>query len=409
MLVLLACSSCTAVLGCQGSLTEPTILSIPWNPPASSLDPSYVKLAKMLLGNGLSDPREGQFCRVKVAIGFLPFETPSATEAFGWVLPDDKQAVLMDGLEYPIQSKIGPADLDETVGMMLAEKSTVLRPFTVNWNTDVTPALLLLVGRADLAERLLKPGSPQAHEFPAFSLCAELYRQAQYQFAKAFVSHKDKEGIVWASLMLKIATIQNREAIVTRWPLSSAAIPPVQVTRDLYTDVRRRFLGPQKDPIYIPQAQKLETGKRLTLFMENLDNIIGRQFLSDSPDELDYSRDPLYKAILAEGQKAIPELIDSLEFDKRYSRSVSYAFGTPYPTILKFHSVVDVIHALLGQIWPASKQMINTDPIAMASVLRQAWREQSGNNLKSSWGTDDVTVLNLRSERHQIAGRLAQG
>ena len=67
----------------------------------------------MLLGNGLSDPREGQFCRVKVAIGFLPFETPSATEAFGWVLPDDKQAVLMDGLEYPIQSKIGPADLDE--------------------------------------------------------------------------------------------------------------------------------------------------------------------------------------------------------------------------------------------------------------------------------------------------------
>lgn len=356
----------------QGALTEPTLISVAWDAPSTTIDTSYVSAVKALVGNGLSDPRGRVFCRVKASIGLVPFGPPTIYETFGWPQTDGKHAILMDGLEYDVTNVLGPADLDAAVMKMTAESTSLDLMFAPSWHSEATPALLLLVDRSDLAERLsaIEPGMKQGSS--AYALCREIYRQSQYLFAKSLVLRRDTEATDWAAAMLKVAMVRKRENIEAPPGVTDSIMPSMEVTSSLYSDVARRALHPKKEPAELLGIDKLTPGKRLDLLIESLDTIYGRQGNVD--DVLNFRRHPVYKALLAEGRAIIPDLIEELVFEKRYLRSVTYHFATNHvATVDGFHPVTEVVRALIHDLWPESDKWIDKDDSTMAESLRKAW------------------------------------
>ncbi len=139
-----------------------------WLPPKTSIDKEYVKTAKLLLGTHLGDPRRGKYMRVQIKLegprnDYFGFKAKSSAifEVQGWLLPGEpKRAVLWDGLTYPVQRVIGPADL----GRVKADfEATPFAPWRfqqgmgfhsdlLSARTITAPALWLLVGEVEAAE-----------------------------------------------------------------------------------------------------------------------------------------------------------------------------------------------------------------------------------------------------------------
>ncbi len=98
ILLLIIPATCRAGAGPQVLARAPAISNVAWTPPPTTVDPEYVRVAKDLLGNGLADPRGGRFSHVTVMLGDGLGRPQQPLKGPGWVLPDGKSAVLMDGL-----------------------------------------------------------------------------------------------------------------------------------------------------------------------------------------------------------------------------------------------------------------------------------------------------------------------
>ncbi len=237
--------------------------------------------------------------------------------------------------------------------------------------TPATPALLLLTDRADLAEAIRAPQS----ERTAFELATWLRQRYMMQVAQALIDHRDAEGAHSSSLMLLASTVQANDKVQSRFQRRPPSISDLEACRAIYVDIVRRAAGFKDVKAALATAKELDPPRRRILYIEYLDEVQGSQLRHPAWAWPPYNQDPIYQAIVAEGSAIVPALIDTLENDSRYTRSISR--GDKDFALRTIHSVRDVVRALLSRIWPSSERWAAYDPSDMAQDLRKAWKIDS--------------------------------
>ncbi len=357
-------------------LQEPTVVHTDWTPPSTTIDPSYVSAAKALLGNGLADPRKGHFAHVRVEIGDAAWNPKRVMEADGWVQPDGKHAVLFDGVEYLILGQPTPADLN-----LLAHPSASGKgPARMFRSIDVGPAaipcsaLLLLVGRKDLAEKIFIPDQMRvAHgstgDTRLFNFLANRYNMLT---AQALKSHDDQSGLEWATHLFLVNKVRREQNVPEPDVNSYDKSGSLAFSRGLWADLLRRVNHPKPSKVDLDAIKRMGQRQRIETLVADLDEVSGQQW--GQPGGVGFEQDPVYAALEVEGSSAVPALIDVLQNDKRYSRTVS--FGRDFWPTRFIHSVKSVAWRLLLDIWPSARTF-EADQVSIpeAAVLRTAWQK----------------------------------
>ena len=368
---------------------DPALVKVAWDPPKTTIDPRYVKTAKALLGNGLADPRGGKFCQVTLKP--LPNSTWIHLDTRnGWVLPNAKSVVFADGLEYPVTVVGQPANLDDSVK---GNGFGLFGGFGGSGSALAAPAVLLLAGRPDLAETMFQRYAGIEGKDPSFALTDSLFRQIYSQAAQALSAKQDAQGLSWARRLLTVAEVESSEHIpvpdLVREPF---AFSRLDFARNLYQDMVRRTSSATPSSSESSKPDITEEQWRVDKMIKRLADVsiqpVGRW------QSVDYSQDPTYLAIRGQGQKAVPELIEALAHDRRFTRTVTSEDRMFVPTYT-MHPVSEVIFDLLMKVWPSSRLWVTKDQVSMADGLRKAWPADTKLTVPEQWvevlASDKVT------------------
>lgn len=373
----------TAGVGaCQHSPT-PTVIVNDWTIPSKTTIPTeYLAATKALLGNGLADPRGGEFHKVTVllgnATGWTRDQGLGEKQSYGWILPD-KQVVLIDGLRYPMKTDLGVAKLND-----LVEDKQNDRRFTSNDGIEVdqssiaTPALLLVCGETTLAEQSWKKvGASQVDATLKFY--AHLTYRYYMQVAQCLINHKDAEAQVWATKLALVSSLREQAGLnygkdTVGWRFD--AEEPKRILRD----VTRRAEHPKRKFDLVANS-KLGPKERIAGLVEALDEVAARQW--GQPGGISWMNDPITSAIAKEGKAVVPTLLDVIENDDRMTRSVS--FGRDFFPMRTIHTVRTAAYACLRTIWPSSSTVRNDDPKERITKLRELWKSSEKLTEEERW------------------------
>lgn len=362
--------------------TKFELVKLDWTPPKSAIDSGYVAAAKQLLGNGLADPRGGRFCSVPIEIGDAARGRLDFKQVFGWVKPDGKRFVALDGVEYPVKGGAVQAEPDSVFTASSSTQGHVPRGIEISPQNAAVPALLLLVGRVDLAERVYSSTIGRFAGSSAQMLFDHLRQRYQMQAAQALMTRHDADGVNWARWMVKVCMVQDTFPLKPRFP--HAPLPPSNTAfaRSLFADLQRRVDSPKKEPIDLEALKKLDESTRVKALVDALDTVAAKQM--GQPGGIDYMNDPVAQAVTAQGKAIVPLLIDAIENDKRLTRTVSY--GRDFFPERSIHTVKSVAWNLLEFAWPAA-EALQRDPMTIpeADVLRKAWSDQKGLSDEERW------------------------
>jgi len=351
---------------------EVDLVHADWTPPESDLDETYVEAAKLLLGNGLADPRGGVFSKIKIELGDGAWNHRAVEEGYGWVLPDRKRAVLLDGVEYSHFTDHEPAEIEATLAPMLEPNSISVAVIPVAQYSIALPALLLLVGRSDLLEGWTKRMGARG----AGSLFKQLQERYTMLAAEALMVGDDRTGLFWAERLVAQTAVHDSFP----HPQRESRLP---FAKALLADFQRRVAQPKKEPLDLAAIEKLLQMERIAALIEGLDSVGARQYCE--PGEVMFLLDPLVVALGQEGEAAVPSLVDAIENDRRFTRSVGCSrHFWPDRTI---HSVKSLAWEILYNIWPSATQVQAGQfrPIPDPQLLREAWRKESSVSQPERW------------------------
>jgi|GEM_PF-3081401 len=374
-----------AILGLVGLLaTAASSQQKDWTPPQIDINKSYLEAAKALLGHGLADPRGGVFSRFDIKLGDATGAPAKYFNAYGWLLPDNKDAVLLDGLEYTGFVSREPANLDDVIGRL--DKRKTVFPYRdtipVYYNNPALPALLLLVGRPDLAAAEYVNSQP-TNVTPQGLLNHFRYRYMM-QIAQAMIERHDSEALRWANGLAAEAAVHDAfpfpKDIARLFPPPTPELP---VAHALVTDLQVRASNKKREPLDFAAIEKLPKAKRIATLVADLDTIGAKQW--SQPGGPAYDDDPLVKALTNQGDAAVPALIDAIESDRRFTRVVTY-WQDFYPQ-REIHTVKEAAWDVLRDLWPSVGHVGNapdgqtTDP----ELLRQAWVKEEKLTQTQRW------------------------
>lgn len=300
---------------------------VPWIPPTTSLPSDFVQTVRFLHAHGLSDPRGGEFRRVKIHRGALTFPTGRGfyNELIGWVLPEKKgeprRVVTLNGLTYPVREVGEPVDLDAVLkrdGSLFAEYQN---PFLV-------AALLLLRGDSARAERVyltrsqgVFPTQAQGGDPANFWATANTFLYAWWNQALSAHSAGDPKGALQVASRISqfrddFETEGRRRGLVKAG--ETFAFPTLKSLPSLLVDARRR-VQEGDTPIDLDAVKKLPAPARIKALIEALDDATA--FVMS--DAVSFQSDPVVKALADEGDAALPALFEAVEHDPRLTRVVA--------------------------------------------------------------------------------------
>lgn len=349
----------------------------PWTPPKTSLPNEFVRAVQFLHEHGLGDPRGGEYRKVKVPLGRLTdSKDASYNEIRGWVLPakkgEPRRVVSLSGLIIPVKEVGEKADIDQDM----------MRPHEVapNQSVPVIAGLLLIRGETARAERLHSayPDNLFSHyNFSglAFSFLYDWWSQAVYahsygdphgtlQVVTEIAKHRDAyetevRRVVGEEEFKRVQKI-NIEA--GKPPVYFSGIGNVDA---LLADVQRRVQNESKQKD-LEAIRKLPPSQRIEALIDALDRA-GAMFMDETPY---YSYDPIVKALIDEGEPALPALFVAAENDRRLTRAVGdggiiFSDRIIYPVsaaatdairnILQSRSVNDL--SKLKALWEQTRQL----------------------------------------------------
>ncbi len=303
--------------------------------------------------------------------------------AYGWVEPDGRHAVLFDGVEYPIGSNPTPANLESTVKDGAGDAGVrIPSAIQVGKSSPALPALLLLVGRSDLIQDLYQRGTRQYSESEYKQLFTHLAQRYNMLAAQALMSRKDREGFAWSRELLLVEKVKDRFGLT---PVQNVTVDNDESTayaRQLFDDFRRRVDHPKIEPVDLIALRKQDQAHQISTLVEDLDTVAGKQM--SQPGGAEYYEEPVYHALVAQGSPAVPALIDVLQNDNRFTRTVSY--GRDFFPARSIHTVKNVAWRILLQIWPsASRWQSDPTKIGDVSALRTAWKADSALTEPERW------------------------
>jgi hypothetical protein len=341
----------------------------------------YVKATQEFLGNGLGDPRGRRFARVHVAgLGRGNYLGQQEKPTYGWVATDAKHAVLLDGMEKEIDS-YQTVDLEATIKDLIDSSNAPRFRGSEAGIGPVAPALLLISGRTDLAERASRKVFDQTPEDPAYSMVHELTQNLRHAAADDLAFGRDGQGLERAHELARALTMARQMNLRSKMLVKDTWKQDADSADKLVEELQRRVdAGPSTG--FDPEGVKgLDKPHRIAAMIKALDTISNMGYAN--PGGPMYMSDPLCVALSREGDDAIPPLLDCYEHDTRMTRFSTpsrMAGGAPTPV-----SVKNVAWAIIRAIWPASMTIDQNGPVPSADALREAWAKSSHLTENERW------------------------
>ena len=414
------------------SIPEPPAQGQPWTPPPTKLPKFLVDATAALFDQGVPDPRDCEYRDVEVGDW-------AVRKARGFVLPERPDVpgrffVAWDGLVYPALTVGEPADLDADVRGLVKvvrknREASEANPrrwygggylwgfpgdrqgsFGISGVDDHSPvklALLLRIGRADLAEALFAAGTtwtpaPRVRDLTDYrisylSLAGDWAASAFQRLIAAHIRGDDVVALDAARRLSKFRAAVDAKADAMGFPLPERQSfegdgrPPrfyfLKQLPELLADHERRAKMPARTPI---PKKGGDPSARIAALIRDLDQIDEQQMMS--PGAAHPGGSPLVKELIAEGDPAVGPLLAVLESDDRLTRSVSNSRGGAVGGYV--HPVYDpAFHALVGILKTNEFQntffpLQNGDPAArkaLAASIRAFWEKTRSIPLTERW------------------------
>jgi len=406
----------------------------PWTPPGTKLPRFLVTATAALYDAGMADPRGCEYREVEIGDwtlvktrGFVMPERPGDSGRFvvGW-----------NGIVYPAVSVGSEADIeadaramagaarkgrDEAAvparrwyergggfaGMHNQSRGFLMAGMSVGGPPPPSPlalAVLLRLGRADLAEMLFAAGTIWTPETPrrdltdyhvTFLTLANEWGGNDY--GRLLSAHVRADDAVALAAARRLSAFRKAVdayaqakgfAVPARqnWdPDRTSYIGPFVQLAELLADHERRAQEPPRGPI---PKRGGDPSARIAAMIRDFDQIHVDQFSSLS--SANPGAAPIVHDLAAEGDPAVKPLLTALETDTRLTRSITGGRGPVY-----IHPVTDVIYAALIEILQTKSFMEQGADFSelrtpagrkrLASTIRVYWEKNRAVPLAERW------------------------
>lgn len=299
-------------------------VQVPWTPPKTSLPASFVAAVAKAFDNGLPDPRGGEFRDVTITVSDPWSTTAREIQVTGWVLPATTKAdacvICWNGLPYKPTSVGAKRDLTEVVEhppLRLHSSGDILgEPYDVDsQRTTLGAALLLRVGRADLADKFAMRTVAYEDQIVRYFGDQVLW----FRFDRATAAHArgdDNLALDDSQWLVGHASAFDEMQRLTAHDYA----PRFFDAKTLSVDSQRRLArGPRKglDPVAV---KALSFAERVREIVDRLDE--AHYVVHTLPATFSWKGDPVYEAALEVGEPMVPALLECAENDGRLTRGV---------------------------------------------------------------------------------------
>lgn len=325
-----------------------------------------------LLEHGLCDPRGGTFSRVSIEVGDAAWERGARRAAFGWVVKNGKQVVAVDGLRYDVVEVLGPARISE----LYARDQRAFSAVPVDQPNIALPALLLVRGQVSLAEECYRQFAGIIN--PPLNLYVHFIDRYRMQVAQCLIDRRDRDALPWARRLLEVSEL--REAANQNYPKDVGWRLDPEEPRQIMADIERRSKLKKAQPD-LEAIAKLEPEKRIAALIGTLDEVDARQM--GQPGGIEWTGAAIIRALVREGEAAVPGLLDAIGNDKRLTRAVGFARDfSPRRTI---GTVKTAATRALLTIWPSAQSFVDEQQELKLGELRKQWEKVAGLSPPERW------------------------
>lgn len=378
--------------------------------PADPAQARWARAAWTLFESGMADPRGCAYQGVTVRVGSVWTGDAGTLEVHAWLLPapagQRRFAVAWNGLVYPVLSVGAPADLRadlaELTRAAAGPASRVPFPGEQQHSQEAfvahhgSPAalkipLLLRLGEHAAAALLARRFAAQGESEPLAFLAQEWTWAA---FDRALTAHQRAEDDVALDGARRVALARERLVPLLGGADGGARVLDFLSPLDaLLTDQERRARLAQPPTTDLARLRAVTDPHLRALAMaQGLESVQARQ--DGQPGGVDLASDPLVAALIAEGETAVPALLEVLESDERLTRSVHFWRDfSRHRTLLGVHEAAYAALATILQTTAFTAASTGDSLSArgpdgrrtVAAAVRAYWERWRGVSLHRRW------------------------
>ena len=410
-----------------------------WTPPS---EPQLLaKVTDLLFAQGMADPRGCEYRQIKVMTGSVwgnydrgAWNTNGTViQTHGWVLPTDGKsaqrfAVCWNGWVYPVLAVGDPCSVEEDVQKQLQpldKKKNQNESFqrglwtymdavgdqpALSYETPVPikAILLMRIGKSELASSVWAlaykdPDIPtreppkelkEAYEGLAITWLFSLYNRA---ICAQMRGDDDLALVSYRQLASILPEVKKKEATFPVPPKSpDQQEGPFDFLKEVpsyLADMERRCqepphpsalsLGPDKFP---------DKAAWIKALIADLEDVQAPQ--DGQPGWVRLDENATVKALVQEGNDAVEPLLDCLEYDNRYTRSVHFWRDfAPERTVLgtdeaAYTALTGIFKTSFFDVISTGQDLTNSGPEARAKVvaaIRAYWEKRKGTAVEDQW------------------------
>ena len=366
-----------------------------WTPPKTTLPREFVSSIRFMLNHGFADPRAGHLAQARIRLHNL-WQVEEPTPVFGWLMPREigKPQIIVtpNGLSYPVESVTKESVTAKDAFPLHPERERPPTPALANGYGK--SACLLLTGNVALAEKVYV-GIPEEDRQRPFIGLASNYLAGRYLRAVQAHMSGDDESAFADSLSLQrdrapfqaeAIRVVGRKELEDQipenqrrmgWGIAFRFLAPIN---ELVTDSERRVKLRHRKPIELPLNKSIPQADRIATLIDHLQDT--KVLQHSQPGGVNLKEDPIISALAAEGTVAIPAILDTIEHDKRLTRSVS--FWRDYVPDRSLLSVQGAAYTAFCLIVGVEEERGTDNPVDITK-LRAYWAHTSSLPLADRW------------------------
>lgn len=308
----------------------------PWDGKgAEEFEGPFAAALRELLAAGFPDPAGLAYQKIEIPTGSCQGDTGVvATE--GWLLPAEKEgaifAIAWNGLVYPVVRTGGPAEIEKSIGLMMAATERPGGPFTWQGSEsgEVRPDTIAGIHGLFLT-RLNHPAAvdfllKQRDGVPKNLTLTMADEWAWNLYDRAIGSHmRGDPRLALASLrelerirpaLLKLMVPGDGEKPHADWKPLEWAAQADELKVECERRIRDETFGMMNEPDFLASKPDVPT------LIKALDRLAVRQ--DGQPGWVPFGESLIVKALVAADTKAVEPLLECLEKDRRMTQSVHY-------------------------------------------------------------------------------------
>lgn len=375
--------------------------------PSTKIPQEAVNAARFLFDHGLADPIGGTYREATIEVSEIWRGQKRQIKVNAFQIGNSKRVVAWNGLAYDALALGKQVDLAQDVRAKLL-KGDPVADFGYRGNAEATFAasanhiagafLLLRHGRSDLAEEVYKSlGKAVTVGYSGQSGDAWFRPAIQYlsyRYDRALAAHMQGDDKValedfkvlsenyqafWDEADRRLSPEFKRNINEPGFSHPIAFIAPVT---GLFEDSKIRNSRPS--PLMdIKSLNARPQAERIARLVEGMSQINERQW--GQPGSVSVSSSDIIKALVAEGDEAVDPLLDCMETDKRFTRSVS--FGRDFHINRNPITVAACARVALNSILGVNTSG-NPGPYWSAEQVRKYWEANKGTTIQERWYRD---------------------